>query len=266
MIISRAHGAITLVRQVDHQQQCGRMADAWGNADFARFADWADIAEAARVHDEGWREEDEAPRMRVDGTPMNFHQIERARHASIYTLGIERAAVAGARPAILVSMHGTGLHRQRLGLDPPAHSPDLAPEVEQFLAREDRRVEALRSTLEDDLSLSAWLWDAYRLIQTWDALSLYLTWRGIPDGTVGLLPKVPRTPNDEGVSLVLEPLGQRTVACHPFPFAGSEIALPVAARIIEDRRFADDDDLRQAMLQAVPTDLEFVVCRHPAAR
>ena len=36
MIVSRRAGRLVLVRQVDHQEQCGLMADAWGNASFAR--------------------------------------------------------------------------------------------------------------------------------------------------------------------------------------------------------------------------------------
>ena len=36
MIVSRRPEGLLLVRQVDHQEQCGLMAAAWGNAEFAR--------------------------------------------------------------------------------------------------------------------------------------------------------------------------------------------------------------------------------------
>ena len=55
---------------------------------------------------------------------------------------------------------------------------------------------------------------------------------------------MPRRVGDAGVALVLSPAGANAGVCAPFPFAGEEVALPVAARVIPDRRYEDDDDLR----------------------
>ena len=264
MIVARAHGVLRIVRQVDHQAQCGQMAAAWGNASVARIDHWGDIARAAAVHDEGWRRVDSRPSLAADGRPEDFPRIDRARHVALYEEAIVRAAAQSARTGLLVSMHGTGLHQHRLGLDgPPLTSGGHDPAVQMFLASEERRQDELRAEIGNDLSLGTWAWDAYRLIQTWDALSLYLSWRGLPQGADGVLPRVPRGPGDEGTALMLAPLGRTTASCDPFPFVGTEVTLPVVVRQIEDRRYVDGDDLISALDAAPEEDVEFVVCRRP---
>ncbi len=265
MIVARAHGVLRIVRQVDHQAQCGQMATAWGNAGVSRIDHWEDIAAAAAIHDEGWRDVDARPGRGSDGRPEDFPHIDRSRHVQLYRVGIERAIDHSPRAGLLVSMHGAGLHQHRLGLDgPAASSGEHDPAVQAFLDQEETRQDALRTAIGNDLSLGAWAWDAYRLLQTWDALSLYLTWRGLPQGQVGSLPRVPFGPTDEGVTLTLGPLGRNTASCTPFPFAGSEVGLPVCIRQIEDRPYVDDEELAVALATAPEELVEFVICPHPS--
>ena len=62
MIVSRREEGLLLVRQVDHQDQCAAMAEAWGNDDFALPEPYGPVVEAARAHDEGWRAWEPRPR------------------------------------------------------------------------------------------------------------------------------------------------------------------------------------------------------------
>ena len=118
MIVSRRPEGLLLVRQVDHQEQCGAMAAAWGNADFARPEPYAPLVMAAAVHDEGWRAWEAAPQVGEGGAPVDFPQIDRPTHVALYREGIEGAIARDPRAGLVVSMHGRGLYEGRLGLDP----------------------------------------------------------------------------------------------------------------------------------------------------
>ncbi len=252
MIVSRESGGLCVVLQVDHQEQCRLAARAWGNGSFGRLDPWEPAQVAAAVHDEGWRGWEAMPQVDSDGRPMDFPELPRDQHVRMYEDGIAASERHGATVGLLVSLHGLGLYRSRLGLDGPVKDVETLPVVVQaFIADQLGRQDRLRVALGDDSERREWEWAAYRLLQAWDGLSLYLTWRGLPQGRNGRLPAVPRDQTDPGVDLHLRPVDPRTAVCDPFPFAGDEAILPVIARTIADRRYVDHDDLR-ATLNATP--------------
>lgn len=252
MIVSRRDGSLVLVRQVDHQEQCGLMADAWGNGTFARPGAYTSLALAARLHDEGWRAWERAPEVGEEGAPVDFTEIDRATHVALYRKGIAGAMARDPRAGLLVSMHGQGLYEGRRGLDPGAPTPraERPPEVRRFIEEQDGVQRRLRREI-GPAPLDDWASAAYRLLQTWDVLSLFLTWRALPAGRAMTLPQVPREVGDPGVDLRLSPDGPDAATCMPWPFSGCEVALPVAARRIPDRRYASAYDL-SAALEAAP--------------
>ena len=235
-----------MVLQVDHQEQCRRAARAWGNDDFARLDPWEPVEIAAAVHDEGWRDWEAQPQIDDGGGPMDFPGMARRQHVALYEAGIAAAEAHGPLVGLLVSMHGLGLYRARMGLDGAAQDLGaLPPVVQEFVRAQVARQQRLWSVVGDTPHRRAWAWGAYRLLQAWDGLSLYLTWRGLPQGRRGRLSWVPhRESEDPGVELTLRPVDARTVICDPFPFAGDEALLAVRARVIPDRVYASHDDLR----------------------
>lgn len=254
MIVSPRDGRLVMVRQVDHQDQCAAMADAWGNGVFTRPEPFAPLRVAAALHDEGWRAWERAPTVR-DGAPVDFPHIDRATHVALYREGIRAAVAAGGRAGLLVSLHGGGLYEGRGGLDPGPATPraDRPPVVQAFLAEQDALQRDLRARITDggDEGDPGWEWAAYRLLQTWDTLSLHLTWRAGPSGRDGALPQVPRAPGDPGVTLrVRAGGGPGEHVVDPWPFAGDRVALPVRVREIPDRRYRSDADLRDALTAA----------------
>jgi hypothetical protein len=253
VIVSRRPEGLLLVRQVDHQDQCGLMADAWGNADFARPDPFGPLATAAAVHDEGWRAWEEAPQVGEDGAPVDFPHIDRPTHVALYREGIEGAIARDPRAGLIVSMHGLGLYEGRLGLDEGPATPRRArpPAVQAFLAEQDTVQGELRERIGAGTELDAWAWAGYRLLQTWDVMSLHLTWRAQAAGRETTLPQVPRAAGDPGVTLTLRPVDALAATCDPWPFGVDEVALPVAARVVEDRPYASDADL-QGALRAAP--------------
>jgi hypothetical protein len=261
VIVSRRGGDLVLVRQVDHQDQCGLMADAWGNGGFALPAPAGPLALAARVHDEGWRTWEEAPQVGEDGAPVDFTEIDRPTHVALYRDGIETAIAADPRAGLLVSMHGQGLYEGRRGLDPGPPTPraDRPPQVRAFIEEQDGVQERLRERIGPGPELDAWASASYRLLQAWDVLSLYLTWRALPEGREGTLPQVPRAVGDPGVELRLSPAGEWSCACAPWPFRGDAVELPVAARRIPDRPYRSAAELAEALARAQWLTLPFTV-------
>ncbi|MGD9694824.1 MAG: DUF3891 family protein [Thermoleophilia bacterium] len=263
MIASRRDGRLVLVRQVDHQDQCGLMADVWGNEEFARPQPYAPLALAARRHDEGWRRWEEHPRIDADGAPRGFTAMDLDEHVALYRRGIEAAVAADARAGLLVSLHGQGLYERRRGLDPGPVTPrdERPPVLREYLDDQDAVQRAARASIGADPALPRWEWAAYRLLQAWDVLSLYLTWTPLVEGRTMTLPRVPRAIGDaEGVDLVLAPgAGPGRATCAPWPFAAPSVDLPVRARAIEDRRYLSDDDLRSALAAAPWTELGAVL-------
>jgi Protein of unknown function (DUF3891) len=260
MIVSRREEGLLLVLQVDHQEQCAAMAEGWGNDDFAQPEPYGPIMDAARVHDEGWRSWEAAPTVTAAGSPTDFVEIDRPTHVRLYAEGIRQACALSDRIGLLVSMHGQGLYDGRRGLDAGAPPPraERPPEVREFLAQQDELQERLRARIGGE-ELDAWAWAAYRLLQTWDVLSLYLTWRHLPAGREMTLPQVPRGIGDPGVALSLRPDGPRGCVCTPWPFRLEAVELPVAGRVVEDRPYEDDADLRRALDAAPRVGLGFTV-------
>lgn len=260
MIVSRRPQGLVLVRQVDHQDQCALMAAAWGNERFARIAPFGPVADAAGCHDEGWRAWEEAPEVR-DGAPVDFTEIDRATHVALYRRAIDAARARDLRAGLVVSMHGQGLYEGRLGLDPGPPTPrsERPPAVREFLAGQDALQDRLRRAIGEGPELDAWAWAAYRLLQTWDFLSLHLTWRGLLTGRATILPQVPREAGDPGLDLRVSPDGPMACTVEPWPFSGDEVSLPVRARAVEDRPYAGALDLGESLARAPWLTLAFSV-------
>jgi hypothetical protein len=253
MIVSIRGDRILLVRQVDHQRQCALMAEAWGTDSFARPEPFAPLREATRLHDEGWRSWEERPAVSAEGLPVDFPDLDRRTHVALYTVGIEAVCARGDREGLIACLHGRGLYEKRLGLDGPAPVRGTRPDHERaFIAQELARQRRLGARIGRDEGLTAWAWAAYRLLQTWDALSLFLLWGGLAQGTESVLPRVPRGGDDpQGVPIRLRSRGPGVAAMDPFPFRRPELELPVVGRWIANRPYRDDQDLG-AVLQHTP--------------
>ena len=89
-----------------------------------------------------------------------------------------------------------------------------------------------------------------------------MLWKPLPAGEEGELPRVPRGWGTRRRSRCrLQADGPSSCVCDPFPFAMDEVALPVAARVIPDRAYRSDDDLRRALDDADWITLECVARR-----
>jgi hypothetical protein len=261
VIVSRRDEGWVLVRQVDHQAQCADMARAWGGGGFRPLGNHEAAVTAARWHDEGWRAWEEHPQVDVEGRPEDFPDIDRTAHVTLYREGIDEVCRIDPLAGLIASMHGTGLYRARLGLDHVIPGTGRRPAaVEAFLEHEDLRQARLRARLGHGPAEERWAWAAYRLLQAWDLLSLALLWGRLAQRDQIVLRRVPVDEADaDGTDIVVRPDGPWAARMDPWPFAGRELALPVPARTIPGRAYADADDLAAALAAADPVPLPAVV-------
>ncbi len=257
MIVLRTSTRIRLVRQVDHQAQCGVMARAWGNETFGRPDPYGPLIDAAECHDEGWRGQDATPHIDAAGSPVNFTDLDRAIHAPMYELGIAEAVVRGAHVGLLASMHGQGLYERRMGLDGPCPPRDRRPVYELAFLRDQERLQAeLRAYIGDGAALENWAWAAYRILQAWDVLSLYLCWNGLAEGREWVLPQVPRDVGDAaGIDLRVCACDATTCTVDPWPFGVAQVDLSVPARWIDAHPYGSDAELSAAIEAAEQQEL-----------
>jgi hypothetical protein len=251
VIVVTENDRLRLIRQVDHQAQCGLIARAWGNDAFFRPGSYDALLDVAECHDEGWRHQDALPEIDAHGIPVNFADLDRVIHAPMYELGISEAVVRGARVGLLASMHGQGLYEKRMGLDGPTPPRDARPVYELAFLRDQERLQAeLRAHLSDDQDLTTWTWDAYRILQAWDVLSLYLCWYGLLRAETWTLPQVPRCAGDPGVTLTVRSHDARSCSVDPWPFAADAVDATVATCRIPNRRYGSPAEIAGAMQDA----------------
>ena len=277
MIVARADDQYRLVTQPDHSRQVGHIARHWGNDQFGAPEPRHACLVAAEVHDNGWWEYDLQPHL-VDGEPAGILDPNSDAWADFYRQGPDRAAAVDSYAGLLVSMHGTGVKQQRYGWDEavPDGSDGFAKFIadqEQFqrdrlaeMADTDRfgpyATEAERAGLATIHSGDAnefgddvpQIWTNYRLLQTWDMLSLYWcrNWSLPADRITG----VPSGPETEVTALSLDPIDDRTVRIDPYPFDTTPLSVPVEGRLVR-RPITTERELVEAYYRADPVSFEF---------
>lgn len=278
MIVAETDGGYRFVTQPAHAALAGQFADRWGNDRVAAPAPRAPVLAATYRHDTGWVAYDRLPHLGEDGRPVGFTDVPATTWIDIYDAGVDAVAEIDAYAGLLVSMHGTGLRRQRYGLSPswPATSSAYAEFVErqealqrQLLAtlREDGRVSETDEALLDELhatgvgptasaerstasaerpSLSeSRLWTNYKLLQAWDALSLAFCTTAWPPRD-GEIRAVPTTYDRADVTLAVERLADGRFRIDPYPFETAPLVVSVPTRTVSTSAFDDEASLVRA--------------------
>lgn len=250
MLVRDAGDAWQIVLQTDHADLSGQLAEAWGGPGFARPEPYAPLVYAARRHDDGWATWEQAPRLGADGAPQSFLTVPAPVHLAFYRAGVECVAEEDPAAGLLVSMHMSGLYRQRYDVmpSPPRSLPeDERDVVDAFVQQEGDRQVALRRMLGAD---EAWRWTSYALLQAFDVISLYFGLADVEVGVAGACEGVP-TADGDPTRIAIEPLGPWRVRFDPYPFAEDGVALTLRRRLVRKREWRDHDAFR-ADLAATP--------------
>lgn len=250
MLVRDAGDAWQLVCQTDHADLAGQLAQAWGGPGFARPEPYAPLMRAARRHDDGWAVWDPHPRIDADGAPQSFLTVPAPVHLAFYRAAVEVLAEEDPATGLLVSMHMSGLYRQRYDVmpSPPRAIPeDVRDVVDAFVEQEEDRQVALRRMLDAD---EAWRWTSYALLQVFDVVSLYLGLADLESGAPGTCEAVPTTAGADPVRIAIEPLGPWRVRLDPYPFATDPAPFTMRRRLVRQREWRDDDAFRADLAEA----------------
>lgn len=241
MIVDRESEGLVVTGQEAHARLTGELA---ARLPF-RVAHHAAFVAAARVHDNGWREADQAATVDDDGQPHTFNNVPDDVYEELWRRGIERAAAVDPLVGLLVGLHGARFFETR-------ESPGMRQLVEDERARQGRVLTELRlGGSWDDLPASVAEPSAW--IAMLDALSLLLCGAGLPDQ---ISPRV----GDEQYTLTRT---SRGVAVDPWPYEGGPLTLCVEARLIGPGPYADDEALRRALEHAPWIDRDVTVTPAP---
>jgi hypothetical protein len=265
MIVQRRGGDLLLVRQTDHAALSGVLAEHWGDGVFARPEPRASVLLAAARHDDGWREWEEAPKVNpATRRPYNFTEMPAGEHFPFYLRGIDGVVRDDRYAGLLVCLHLSGLYRKRYGLDPglglERFPPDVRPLVEGYLRQLDQRQQQLREQLRRDSAVPAEaveelaVWTNYRLLQVYDLFSLYFCMAPLREYALRHVPVNASQPDTE---IKLRPAGANALAIGPYPFDVAPLGAAVAARVVPDRDYTGDADLRAALAAAPVRTLRF---------
>ncbi len=250
MLVRDAGDSWQLVAQPDHADLAGQLAAAWGGPGFARPEPYASVVRAATRHDDGWSVWERHPRLGPDGVPQSFFAVPASAHLAFYRACVEVVCDEDPYAGLLVSMHMSGLYRNRYGVMPtPAMqlADDVRAQVEAFAEQEEDRQAALCRTLDGD---EAQCWTNYALLQVFDVVSLYCGLADLESGTPGGCEGVPTAAGGDPVRLAIEPLGPWRLRFDPYPFVESPLELSLERRLVPKRAWPDDDAFRRDVAAA----------------
>lgn len=257
MIVAETADHYRFVTQPEHGTQVGRFADRWGNETFAEPTPLSPVVMAAVHHDAGWFDYDLAPHL-VDGDPASVLDTTRAEWTRFYDHGIQTVVERDPYAGLLCAMHGAGVRRGRYGTQ--ADLPNTADEFASFIDDQEARQRALVDQLTDETAhvddadrralralhdgtipdVESGVFRNYRLLQTWDRLSLYCC--TTVDHAETTLAPVPVSPDVADTDVSVVPVDRTTFVLDPYPFDTAPLSTAVRTRTVEKSAVDGDED------------------------
>ena len=259
MIITESSSGYRFITQHEHSKIAGRCAMRWGNDDFESLDPKGSLVTAAFLHDIGWQEFDQQPRLKSDEktenpTPVNFHELSPQTWIDMYEQGIDATAAIDPYAGLVVSLHGVGLQNRRYGLTPEWSNP--RSEFDGFIQREQKRQRQLMEQIseQDDFSMSSTdrttlkqlqedahnpeqyegqLWCNYKLLQIWDTLSHILCATTNPTGETSIENVPVSTSTDITISIHSETANTYRIV--PYPFQTDPLVVSVTGRTVSEQ-------------------------------
>ncbi|MGL6279673.1 MAG: DUF3891 family protein [Gaiella sp.] len=224
MIVRDTGAAWQVVLQTDHADLSGAIAELWAD----RGPRHESVALAARRHDDGWAVWERSPLVDAGGAPVTFLDVDVRAHLAFYRAGI--AAITDEDPyaGLLVSMHGSGIYRQRYGEDPGlrlSRAAEVDELVEAFVAEQEASHGARAAAVGVDDELR---WADYRRLQAYDRLSLLFCLRDLATSD----------PFELG-ALRIEPRGAWSIRIDPFPLQRAA-TLRLVRRLVPKRAWTQE--------------------------
>src|SRR5579875_1018000 len=243
-----ADGRIAITQPM-HAWVSGQLARAWGNQQFGEVRPREAVCLAAEQHDIGHIPWEQMPRLNErTGLPYSFYEMPRQWHVQLWSAAARLMLPQGRYAALLVSLHGTVLYES---YEPTKDTPENAQAVEASLTQERVFQQELIISLRTDAFYAPYATDEMiarnrRLVQIWDALSLYICFARQQPQTIQQIPTA-TTP----ITLTITPCNaeatQFTVA--PWPFSANEVVLTYEGRYLSET-FTDEAVMRETLQRA----------------
>lgn len=243
-------GRLLCVHQTTHGLMAAQFCRHWGNVDFATPQPYTPVMMAIAQHDNGWYEWELAPRLCVDGFPMDFmthtHQTEKT---ILWQRGIDRVWAQHPYAALLVSRHASILYEKFL--DQGAYEGENRRAVIGFLADQKGMMERARRLLGGDLDLLAAMQPEFietntRLLQFGDQASLQIS---VPWSAETTLTHCPLDYTGATVEMRMR-YNDQTISFDPWPYGVDQFEVTLEGYLIEGDHFADEADYHRALAEA----------------
>lgn len=238
------------ISQPSHAWLSGQIMRAWGNAEFGSVTPYEDVCLAAEQHDIGWLEWERSPTLNpTTGRPHGFRELGVAAHTAIWRRGTELSQTFGRYPALLVSLHGTGLYSNFAGEVADASI------VRAFLSDQLEIQQRLVANLRRDPRLGDFCRPATIdrnrcLVRTADRMSIALC-TGMQDlavrsddPRVGVIKQVPTADGETDIHLLTTDEDLTTITVVPWPFSAAQVQVACEGIPLPSRRFADAAELQ----------------------
>ncbi len=259
MIRRREANGCWLIRQDDHAQLSGQIAQCWGNDRFEAIKPAAPVIRAIALHDGGWPMHDDKPQLNETGLALDVFEMPLLLALSIWRESVDR--LSDAKPpnptewsadycTLLVSLHALGL--SGFASNHP-HSPREVFEINKFQQREFERQHELRKRLQmrTDIPLRLGLAAQgisasddrlrhhFQIMQVADRLSLalcsanspFIEVKDVTESAGGDIATLQFHRTDAPASTILR--------VEPWPFDRDRIDLSIAARVVPQCSFTD---------------------------
>jgi len=249
MLVRDLGNHFQIVLQPDHGDVSGQIAEAWKQVPGLSPEVHQALRLAAARHDDGWAVWERRPRLDEEGRPQIFSAVPVGSLLTSYRACVDVLCSDSLGAGLFVSMHVSGLQRNRYGvMEAEAHPSSLGemePAVREFVCGEEQRQAVLTEALgfaEEEQ------WRAYRLLQVYDTFSLYLGLADLGRGdrqTIDIGIDGTESANSKARPLTLVPGDTPwTVRCDPFPFAATPVSVRMSTRLVARRRWPDAQSFR----------------------
>jgi hypothetical protein len=248
MILHPSAAGPVAVLQPAHALLAFQLADHWGNRLTPRPSPRAEVLAAVLLHDAGWSEVEDPPRLAADGRPWAFDTLPAAEREAVWAAAVDRAAPWGAYVAYLVSHHVSSLAGTSAGGTHAgflAQQDELRARLRDRMGR-DRRLASVVSTTADAVNRG--------VVRLADAIAVaILVGGGEPVRMTGL-------PRRGGSSpLTITPVAPATWRLRPWPFVGRRLTATAEGRLLPASQFADEASLKVAWRDAAAVRLAWTL-------
>lgn len=241
---------LIVITQPVHAWVAAQMARQWGNKRFGTFAPWEEVCLGAEQHDLGMTAWDQSPTLNpATGRPYNFMNMPTLQHVRGWTQAGRLALAQGRYPALLTSLHGTGLYERFHNWT--RDTPEEAQAARDYLANEYAFQEWLLAALRNDPAYAPYATEEIvtrnrGLVTAWDRLSLALC-HGVHAPVS--VPDVPTATGTATITLASVNDDPNEVIVEPWPFRGDTVRLVCEGRRLP-QTFTDEATMRATLATA----------------